>query len=455
MNDSMGGMFWWIAALTFMAAVFVFWPLFSTGRKSQSSNSNTIGSGAELNEELNNNLTESEKVIAERIALNNALYDESLKDIDSQHERGELTLEESEKLKIELRSQLNQDNDIKITSKSFGIVGGKWLVIASAILVPLFALVLYWERGQYLDWEIDSLIKENNRLQQRQATKAQIESSSKKLLAKLENRVKQKPDNLNNQIMLARTAFELQEFQKAIAAYQNILDERPNSPQVLSELAQVIYISSGSRFLAPVKELFDRALSIEPNNVQILSLAGFDAYQAGSFQQAIEYWERLLKTLPPSDQRYATWSQALAEAKSKVGLSVAESDVKKDGQVSADLPADAPFINVSVSLSDDVKLSVSASETVFIYARAAKGPKMPLAMQRLTVADLPVTVRLDETTAMAAGMTIKQFPQLEVIARVSKSGNAATQSGDWQAISSPLTTAPNLSVELMIDSKIP
>ncbi|MGI1677983.1 MAG: c-type cytochrome biogenesis protein CcmI [Cellvibrionaceae bacterium] len=440
MNELSDGMFWWVAVLTLLAAAFIFWPLFfSDKRKGQKADS----------------LTESERVIAERIALNNALYDENLKDIDIQVKRGELASGESEKLKAELLSQLEQDNNIKVSGNSFGIAGGKWLVISSAILVPLIALFLYWERGNYPDWEIDKLIKENNRLQKNQASKELIQDSSRVLLSKLEKRVEKNPDNLNNQIMLARTAFELQEFQKAIAGYQSILDERPNSPQVLSELAQVIYVSSGNRFLAPVKELFDRALSIEPRNVQILSLAGFDAYQAADFNSAIHYWERILLALPPSDKRYATWSQALNEAKSKAGVSLADSSKRDNKLLNNDLPADAPFINVTVTLSEEVKSSVSNSDTVFIYARAANGPKMPLAMQRLTVADLPVTVRLDETTAMAAGMTIKQFPQLEVIARVSKSGSAATQSGDWQAIAPPISTAPNLSVELVINSKIP
>ncbi len=434
---NMGGAEWWFAVLTLMAVVFVVWPVLFSQKKNKQQGVTT----------------ESESLIAERIALNNALYDENLKEIDAQFKREELTEEECEKIKTELLNQLNQDNEIKASSQNFSVAGGKWLVITTAVLIPVVALFIYGQRGNYADWQIDQLIRESNRLAESQASKEQVVKTSRELLKQIERRVEQRPENLNNWIMLARTAFELQEYKKSIAGYQKILDQSPNSPQVLSELAQVVFVSSGNQFLPPVKQLFDRALSIDPNNQQILSLVGFDAYQAGDYENAIHYWERLLENLPPSDRRHATWSQAVKEAKIKAGIAVVESN--EPAKNTTPDAKDAPFINVSVALGDEVKGSVSASDTVFIYARAANGPKMPLAMQRLTVADLPVTVRLDESTAMAAGMTIKQFPRLEVVARVSKSGSAASQSGDWQAIAPPISTAPNVAVELVINSKIP
>lgn len=445
MTDMNNGMFWWVALLTVLAVTFVLWP-FIFSKKNRQRDAEGVN--------------ELERVAVERIALNNALYQENLDDIQQQLSRGEINADEAEKMQTELASQLQQDNAIESTTDTFGFLSGRGLIIASAILAPLVALGLYWDRGFYPDWEIDQLIKENDRLFQREATQEQQDFSSKKLLSKLEARLKHRPDNLNNQIMLARTAFELREFQTAIKAYQVILDERPNSPQVMAELAQTIFISSGNRFLAPVKELFDRALKIEPNNVQILSLAGYDAYSTGDFTQAIAYWEVLIKALPPTDPRYSAWQQLLAEAKKSAGLAdnvaATPSNSTSPSTSSSETSDDsAPFINVSVALGDSASAEVASSDTVFIYARAANGPRMPLAMQRVTVADLPIQVRLDESTSMAAGMTIKQFPSLEVLARVSKSGNASSQSGDWQAISSPVSSAPNQSVELVINTKIP
>ncbi len=116
--------------------------------------------------------------------------------------------------------------------------------------------------------------------------------------------------------------------------------------------------------------------------------------------------------------------------------------------------ADSPGITVEVSLGDGVE--VDPATTVFVYARAWQGPKVPLAIQRLTVAELPKAIRLDETMAMAPGMTISAFDQLELVARVTLSGTPAPQSGDWQASMGPIklndVTAP---VALTISELVP
>jgi cytochrome c-type biogenesis protein CcmH len=86
-----------------------------------------------------------------------------------------------------------------------------------------------------------------------------------------------------------------------------------------------------------------------------------------------------------------------------------------------------------VVLDSAVSKSVAAGDTVFIFARAATGPKMPLAIIRLTAKDLPTVFELTEAMAMAPGMSISKFPDLVVGARVSKSGNAIAQTGDWES----------------------
>jgi cytochrome c-type biogenesis protein CcmH len=88
-------------------------------------------------------------------------------------------------------------------------------------------------------------------------------------------------------------------------------------------------------------------------------------------------------------------------------------------------------IDVSVSLSDEAAASVSPDSAVFIYARASDGPPMPLAVSRVTVQDLPLTVTLDDTMAMIPTMKLSTFPSVSIGARVSPSGNPIAQSGDW------------------------
>lgn len=93
-------------------------------------------------------------------------------------------------------------------------------------------------------------------------------------------------------------------------------------------------------------------------------------------------------------------------------------------------------IELQVSLADSVQ--ISGGETLFVYARAWQGPKMPLAIQKLSASQLPLAVTLDESMAMAPGMTIKSFPELELVARISKTGSPTAQTGDWQGSVGPV-----------------
>jgi cytochrome c-type biogenesis protein CcmH len=109
---------------------------------------------------------------------------------------------------------------------------------------------------------------------------------------------------------------------------------------------------------------------------------------------------------------------------------------------------------VKVSLAAGVQ--ASPQDTVFVYARAWQGPKMPLAIHRLTVADLPAEVTLDQSMAMAPGMTINSFPELEVVARISKSGAPEAQSGDWQGSLGPVVLAElDGPLSLTVDERLP
>ncbi|MGH8172484.1 MAG: c-type cytochrome biogenesis protein CcmI/CycH, partial [Rhodanobacteraceae bacterium] len=91
----------------------------------------------------------------------------------------------------------------------------------------------------------------------------------------------------------------------------------------------------------------------------------------------------------------------------------------------------------------------------FVFARAASGPPMPLAVQRLKAAQLPITVTLDDSMSMMPAMTLSKFAQVVVGARVSKSGNATPQSGDLQALSPAIENTRTTPVEISIADVVP
>ena len=120
----------------------------------------------------------------------------------------------------------------------------------------------------------------------------------------------------------------------------------------------------------------------------------------------------------------------------------------------AGAPANTAHIVVNVALDPKLKDSVGPNDTLFVFAKAAHGPPMPLAITRLTVAQLPARLTLTDAMGMVPGLTLSRFPQVVVGARISKSGNATPQSGDLQTLSSSTTTAQTKPVQLIIAERV-
>jgi cytochrome c-type biogenesis protein CcmH len=106
-----------------------------------------------------------------------------------------------------------------------------------------------------------------------------------------------------------------------------------------------------------------------------------------------------------------------------------------------------------VKLAPALANKVAPTDTVFIFARAAEGPRMPLAIVRKQARDLPITFKLDDSMAMAPDMKMSNFPQLVVGARISKSSNAAPRAGDLQGMSGTVTNG-TAGITVLIDTEM-
>jgi cytochrome c-type biogenesis protein CcmH len=440
---------WWFLALALLAGLFVAWPLLARKRMASVGNE-----------------------LAERIKLNDALYAEQLQDLDQQLQAGEIDQPRYDKLKKELDNQHQQDNAIDAASRSrTQLRHAPWLMAGLAVALPVIAFFLYNNLGAAADWEIQQLNNTLIRQQQSGADPELQQALNQDLFQKLEARLKEKPDNLNNRFLLARTAVELGRLPKALDAYRYILERQPDSPQVLGEMAQVLFLSAGNRFTPEVRQVFDRALAMDPNNSDLLGFAGIAAYQSGQYQLAIDYWQKGRATLNPSDPRYQTWQRAVAEAKrqledaagradrvanSRGDSATTETTPRLSDSVTSKEASEATIGSLQVSVRLGEHVNAKPGDSVFIYARAWQGSKMPLAMQQVRVADLPLTLELSESMSMMPGMTMSRFPQLEVVARIAYSGTAVVRSGDWQATAGPIDTKTSgQEVKLVIDSQIP
>jgi cytochrome c-type biogenesis protein CcmH len=211
--------------------------------------------------------------------------------------------------------------------------------------------------------------------------------------------------------------------------------------------------------------LLEKALAGDPDNIKALWLMGHWKNQQAAYREALDYWQRAAALLPETGKDAEIIAEQIAQARQQLGLPVEEAMQTAAASttatpVTADTaPAGAAetgaTIEVSVSLDPELAAQAAPEDTVFIFARAAAGPRMPLAIVRKQVRELPVTVTLDDSLAMSPAMVLSRFEQVTVGARISKSGNAMPQSGDLQGTVTPVTTRDAAAIELTIDSRVP
>ncbi len=323
------------------------------------------------------------------------------------------------------------------------------------------------------------------------AADAQQAASLEIMVERLAARMEENPDQLEGWLMLGRTYVALDQPAKGAAALERALALAPQNPEVMINLAQALATAANGQLGGRPADLIAAALVVEPKQATGRWLNGLVAYQAGDFPLAVQRWEALAVDLDAAGEDASELRQFIADARDQGGLPLATTATSppapptptparvtspgapvgatagvnpaaSGGPAAGVSPAakpqpapasaaQGPSIQVSVSLAEPLKSKANPNQSLFIYAKAAAGPPMPLAVKRLRVADLPITVTLDDSLAMTPEMRLSSFPQVMVGARISASGQATPQSGDLEGEKGPLNPAETASLQLVID----
>ncbi|MCY1341260.1 hypothetical protein D9M69_271980 [compost metagenome] len=212
---------------------------------------------------------------------------------------------------------------------------------------------------------------------------------------------------------------------------------------MLGQWAQALYFANDRQWSADIQALTDEALKADGEEVTSLGLLGIAAFEEQRYKDAIGYWERLIAVLPPEDPSRAAIQGGVERARAKLGASE-----QPEQPVAA--TDEGAKLKVRVDLAAELKGKVQPGDSVFVFARASNGPPMPLAVKRLTVADLPAEVELSDADAMMPQLKLSAFPQVQLVARVSRSGKATD--GEWIGRSQPLASSTTDVQRLSIDS---
>lgn len=270
------------------------------------------------------------------------------------------------------------------------------------------------------------------------------------MVAKLAERMQQQPEDATGWTMLGRSYLVLEQPKEAQAAFERARALRPQDPSALSDLADAMALNQGRVLAGEPARLVAAALALDPDHRKALALAGSVAFEARDYATAARHWERLV-TLEPAESPLAAQARAgVEEARQLASGASARKDSPSAPSAAAPAAAAAgASVSGTVTLAPALREQARPQDTVFVVARAAEGPRMPLAVLRAQVKDLPLSFTLDDRQAMAPGAGLSSATQVVVTARVSRSGQAAPQAGDLEGQSAPVPVgAKDLRIEI-------
>lgn len=397
---------------------------------------------------------------------------EQLAALDADHAAGVLDAEQYRLARIEVERRALEEEQVA-EQPAVARRAGK-TALAMGLLIPVFVLGLYALLGepQSLDATVAAAPG------QQDASLPELEAMVDRLAKRLESRTKPEEGDLQGWTMLANSYAVMQRYAEASRALGRARELAPDDPQLMVDHADMMAMVQGQSMKGEPQQLVMRALQLDPKNLKALAMAGSWAFEQRDFAAAVDYWGRAKELAPPGSdfanglenslqQARAAAAQggqtAVAAAsgaakapaqeppKAPVQAAAPEAGAKAAGTAAA---AGAGQISGEVRVSDALAKRVRPTDTLFVFARATQGPRMPLAIVRRQAGDLPFAFTLDDSSAMAPQFRLSGFEQVLVGARISSSGEATPRSGDLMGEISPVATGSSKLV-LVIDKVVP
>ncbi|MBA6348139.1 c-type cytochrome biogenesis protein CcmI [Colwellia sp. BRX8-9] len=386
----------------------------------------------------------------QRDETNVRLYHEHKAEIEKDFQQNNIDDENYQYLLTELDNTLLQDMENQDladkTPQDTKVLAMAWPVGLSVFILA-FSFYLYAEIGTY---EKLTTMTPQEPMQQ----SANAEQQTINELKRLMDVTKTEPDNSDAWYALGQSLVTVGEFDSAVKAYDQVLRIEGPQADVFGAKAQAIYYKNEQQIDERVQGFIDQALAIDPNDPSTNILLGMHSFVAGKYQVAISHWQRVVD----SDKKNVN-KQALIEVIDEAKKRIAQPNMTNDANSQIEPSIAGPKLTVNVTLSDEIQtlLSVGDDKTVFIYAISADTSRgrMPLAAVKLVASDLPITIVLNDASAMTPQAKLSDVDVVHIYAVVSASGGAGIKSGDFKAELNnvPVTTTEQLN--LVISNIVP
>ena len=327
-----------------------------------------------------------------------AQYQQQFEGGEISAEQQALMLAEAEQLLLSNTASVRQQQDAR---------QGLWLLPILIIVMSLASIFIYRSLGSAVDQQITESLAE----QQSQWTP--------ELIATIGERAKQRPNNVYYWTILAEEAMGRGDMVAAEGYFAEAIRVQPNESYLLGQYAQALFFVEENRFSATVIAAVDRAFAVDSSNQTVLGLKGIQAFQEADYRRAITYWQGAASGLNPASDSWLALQNGIQQAQ----------------QLAGEAPSESDDFRLMINLSIDPSIQYSPHQLVFVAIIEADGPPMPVAARKLAASQLPLALELSDRDVLMAGRSLADAGKIKVVARLSSSGSATPQEGDWQVVS--------------------
>lgn len=369
---------------------------------------------------------------AERRRVNIAVYRDQLKELEADRDNGLLSPEQFETAKVELEGRLAEDAlGAEVETATPPKKVGRWLGFTLGAVIPAIAFGLYFVVGNPGALQVTGTPG---------AVAQEQQHNVEALIQAAEAKLKENPKDGRGWLLMGRTYAALERWEEASHAYLTATQLLPDQASVWSGYAEVLAILRGRNLEGEPLILLEKAIRLDPNDPKALELLGIRAFQQQDYAKAVQLWTNLVGQMPPESE----YTQQI-----RSGIEEANRLAQASGKP---VPA-GPSIRGQVAVSPALQAKVSPEAVVFVFARAASGPPMPLAAFKGRAGDLPLEFMLDDSMGMAGGK-LSEHKEVRLMARVSNSGQPMAASGDLEGEAQSVKVGSR-GVKIVIDKVVP
>lgn len=354
--------------------------------------------------------------------------------LEAELARGELSADEYASERATLEARVLEEFPASAGASAAPRPPGVRTAIVLAATIPVLSVLLYLALGTPA--ALDPVVARAPADEKARTVSPQdIET----MLERVRERLAREPDNLEGWTVLARTLYVLDRAGEAAQAFARASALAPQDATLLADWADALGVAQGRTLEGEPEAIIARALAADPTQWKANALAGTLAFDRKQYAKAIEHWERVRAGLPPGSPAAQSIEASLADARQRAAGSTgtASMETKPASARQGSAPAAIARVAGTVTLARSAQ-GVQPDDTLFVYARAASGGRMPLALLRAKARDLPLTFSLDDSMAMTPAALLSSQREVIVTARISRSGEATPQPGDLEVSSAPV-----------------